>query len=215
MAEVIGVRFKNIGKVYYFDPDGVVLKKGDMVIVETARGVECGDDDGDINDDHDDDEYDGEHRDHYARYAHALAFAVHLFGAVQPHATEDEPEDGDEERADESRDGVAVALALPWRLILLRLVWLISLLLLEALLPLGAFSPGLRLLLPRLTRLLGRLFCPDGGRDSRLRTAIRAGHGIVVKFLTAVAAKHVDFLPCRTRFSYITPGNPFRSHLIL
>ena len=42
MAEVIGVRFKNIGKVYYFDPDGVVLKKGDMVIVETARGVECG-----------------------------------------------------------------------------------------------------------------------------------------------------------------------------
>ncbi len=42
MAEVIGVRFKNIGKVYYFDPDGTVLKKGDMVIVETSRGVECG-----------------------------------------------------------------------------------------------------------------------------------------------------------------------------
>lgn len=42
MAEVIGVRFKNVGKVYYFDPDGNALKKGDMVIVETARGVECG-----------------------------------------------------------------------------------------------------------------------------------------------------------------------------
>lgn len=42
MAEVIGVRFKNVGKVYYFDPDGNNLKKGDMVIVETSRGVECG-----------------------------------------------------------------------------------------------------------------------------------------------------------------------------
>lgn len=42
MAEVIGVRFKNVGKVYYFDPDGSQLKKGGMVIVETARGVECG-----------------------------------------------------------------------------------------------------------------------------------------------------------------------------
>lgn len=42
MAEVIGVRFKNVGKVYYFDPDGSELKKGDMVIVETARGIECG-----------------------------------------------------------------------------------------------------------------------------------------------------------------------------
>lgn len=42
MAEVIGVRFKNVGKVYYFDPAGSILKKGDRVIVETARGVECG-----------------------------------------------------------------------------------------------------------------------------------------------------------------------------
>ncbi|QAT51012.1 stage 0 sporulation protein [Caproiciproducens sp. NJN-50] len=42
MAEVIGVRFKNVGKVYYFDPAGNILKKGDKVIVETARGVECG-----------------------------------------------------------------------------------------------------------------------------------------------------------------------------
>lgn len=42
MAEVVGVRFKEVGKVYYFDPDGHTLKKGDRVIVETARGVECG-----------------------------------------------------------------------------------------------------------------------------------------------------------------------------
>lgn len=42
MAEVVGVRFKEVGKVYYFDPDGYSLKKGDRVIVETARGVECG-----------------------------------------------------------------------------------------------------------------------------------------------------------------------------
>lgn len=42
MAVVIGVRFKDVGKVYYFDPGETVLKKGDLVIVETARGVECG-----------------------------------------------------------------------------------------------------------------------------------------------------------------------------
>ena len=42
MAQVIGVRFKQVGKVYYFDPDGIPLQKEDHVIVETARGVECG-----------------------------------------------------------------------------------------------------------------------------------------------------------------------------
>lgn len=42
MAEVVGVRFKEVGKVYYFDPDGKNLKKGDWVIVETVRGIECG-----------------------------------------------------------------------------------------------------------------------------------------------------------------------------
>lgn len=42
MAAVIGVRFKNVGKVYYFDPEEHVLKIGDKVIVETARGIECG-----------------------------------------------------------------------------------------------------------------------------------------------------------------------------
>ncbi len=54
MAEVVGVRFKEVGKVYYFDPDGLTLKKGDKVIVETARGVECGEiamDNRDVNED--------------------------------------------------------------------------------------------------------------------------------------------------------------------
>lgn len=42
MAEIIGVRFKSVGKIYYFDPDGVPYQKGGHVIVETARGTECG-----------------------------------------------------------------------------------------------------------------------------------------------------------------------------
>ena len=43
MVKVIGVRFKAVGKIYYFDPDSIELKAGDGVIVETARGVEYGD----------------------------------------------------------------------------------------------------------------------------------------------------------------------------
>jgi cell fate regulator YaaT (PSP1 superfamily) len=43
MATVIGVRFRGVGKLYYFDPAGLRIKKGDREIVETARGVECGD----------------------------------------------------------------------------------------------------------------------------------------------------------------------------
>ena len=42
MAEVVGVKFKEVGKVYYFSPDSKQFNKGDMVIVETSRGVECG-----------------------------------------------------------------------------------------------------------------------------------------------------------------------------
>ncbi|MDR0314340.1 MAG: stage 0 sporulation family protein [Oscillospiraceae bacterium] len=42
MAEVVGVRFKEVGKVYYFDPSGIECKKGETVIVETSRGIECG-----------------------------------------------------------------------------------------------------------------------------------------------------------------------------
>ncbi len=43
MAEVISVRFKDVGKNYHFDPQGNAYRKGDKVIVETARGIECGD----------------------------------------------------------------------------------------------------------------------------------------------------------------------------
>ena len=39
---IVGVRFRTAGKVYYFDPNGIELKKGDHVIVETARGIEYG-----------------------------------------------------------------------------------------------------------------------------------------------------------------------------
>lgn len=42
MAVIIGVRFKNTGKVYYFDPGQNQLEKGSLVVVETARGIECG-----------------------------------------------------------------------------------------------------------------------------------------------------------------------------
>lgn len=42
MEEIVGIRFKEVGKVYYFSPNGLTFKKGDRVIVETARGVECG-----------------------------------------------------------------------------------------------------------------------------------------------------------------------------
>ena len=43
MITVIGVRFRQAGKVYYFDPQGLTIEKGQHVIVETARGVEYGD----------------------------------------------------------------------------------------------------------------------------------------------------------------------------
>ena len=42
MIKVVGVRFRTAGKVYYFDPKNLKIKKGDHVIVETARGVEYG-----------------------------------------------------------------------------------------------------------------------------------------------------------------------------
>lgn len=42
MTEIIGVRFKEVGKVYYFSPGEKKLRAGDKVIVETARGIECG-----------------------------------------------------------------------------------------------------------------------------------------------------------------------------
>ena len=42
MIEVAGIRFKKVGKIYYFSPDGLKLKSGDHVIVETSRGIEYG-----------------------------------------------------------------------------------------------------------------------------------------------------------------------------
>lgn len=42
MIEVVGVRFKKAGKIYYFDPAGLKIKKDNYVVVETARGIEFG-----------------------------------------------------------------------------------------------------------------------------------------------------------------------------
>lgn len=43
MVEVVGIRFRSAGKMYYFDPNGIKVKKGDSAIVETTRGPEFGD----------------------------------------------------------------------------------------------------------------------------------------------------------------------------
>ncbi|MCL2874673.1 MAG: stage 0 sporulation family protein [Defluviitaleaceae bacterium] len=42
MIEIVGIRFKQIGKIYYFDPSGKNMRRGTGVIVETSRGVEYG-----------------------------------------------------------------------------------------------------------------------------------------------------------------------------
>jgi len=42
LPEVVGVRFRKAGKVYYFAPGRLAIEKNDMVVVETARGVELG-----------------------------------------------------------------------------------------------------------------------------------------------------------------------------
>ncbi|MGN1113993.1 MAG: stage 0 sporulation family protein [Oscillospiraceae bacterium] len=42
MLKVVGVRFKEIGKIYYFDPKNWDINLNDDVIVETSRGTECG-----------------------------------------------------------------------------------------------------------------------------------------------------------------------------
>ena len=42
MQEIVGIRFKKIGKIYFFDANGISLKKGQNAIVETARGIELG-----------------------------------------------------------------------------------------------------------------------------------------------------------------------------
>ncbi len=43
MIEVISIKFRNRGKMYYFDPAGVKAREGDLVVVETAKGLELGD----------------------------------------------------------------------------------------------------------------------------------------------------------------------------
>ncbi|WP_078543220.1 PSP1 domain-containing protein [Litchfieldia alkalitelluris] len=42
MYDVVGVRFKKAGKIYYFDPNGFTIPDGEFVIVETVRGIEYG-----------------------------------------------------------------------------------------------------------------------------------------------------------------------------
>ena len=42
MIKVVGVRFRTAGKIYFFDPLRFEIKRGDHVIVETARGIEFG-----------------------------------------------------------------------------------------------------------------------------------------------------------------------------
>lgn len=42
MTYIVGVRFKTVGKVYHFNPQKLDIKKGDFVVVETARGIELG-----------------------------------------------------------------------------------------------------------------------------------------------------------------------------
>ncbi len=42
MHQVVGVRFKKAGKIYYFSPEDIDVQKGELVIVETARGIEFG-----------------------------------------------------------------------------------------------------------------------------------------------------------------------------
>ena len=42
MTEIISVRFKEGGKSYYFNPNGLTVAPGDRVIIETSRGVEFG-----------------------------------------------------------------------------------------------------------------------------------------------------------------------------
>jgi cell fate regulator YaaT (PSP1 superfamily) len=42
MAEIVGVRFKRAGKIYYFDPAGIELEVNDYIVVSTSRGLELG-----------------------------------------------------------------------------------------------------------------------------------------------------------------------------
>lgn len=42
MVTIVGIRFREVGKIFYFDPNNLEMAYGDTVIVETSRGIECG-----------------------------------------------------------------------------------------------------------------------------------------------------------------------------
>ncbi len=42
MTQVVSIKFKQDGRIYYFDPEEIKLNDGDYAVVETSRGVECG-----------------------------------------------------------------------------------------------------------------------------------------------------------------------------
>lgn len=42
MKEIVGIRFKKVGKIYYFSPNDIKFEVGEFAIVETVRGIECG-----------------------------------------------------------------------------------------------------------------------------------------------------------------------------
>ena len=42
MTQVVSIKFKQDGRIYYFDPEEITLKDGDYAVVETSRGIECG-----------------------------------------------------------------------------------------------------------------------------------------------------------------------------
>lgn len=42
MKEIVGIRFRKGGKVYYFSPEGIKFEVGESAVVETVRGMECG-----------------------------------------------------------------------------------------------------------------------------------------------------------------------------
>ena len=42
MTEIIAIKFKKDGRIYYFDPNGITFHDGERVVVETSKGIECG-----------------------------------------------------------------------------------------------------------------------------------------------------------------------------
>ncbi len=42
MTQVVSIKFKQDGRIYYFDPEEIKLNDGDYAVVETSRGIECG-----------------------------------------------------------------------------------------------------------------------------------------------------------------------------